>query len=61
MTQSLKWNEQRIAAYLQGEGQKIPVESIPHYLTEGYQQLEAAVPQDIRDIYLGVAGANAGL
>ena len=61
MTQSLKWNEQRISAYLQGEGQKIPVESIPHYLTEGYQQLEAAVPQDIRDIYLGVAGENSGL
>jgi hypothetical protein len=52
MTQSLKWKEQRISAYLRGEGQNIPAESIPHYLIEGYQQLEAAVPQDIRDLYL---------
>jgi hypothetical protein len=52
MTQSLKWNEQRISAYLQGEGQKIPATSIPNYLAEGYQQLEAAIPQDIQDIYL---------
>jgi hypothetical protein len=53
MTQSLKWNEQRIAAYLQGEGQKIPTVSIPTYLAEGYQRLEAALPEDIRSIYLG--------
>ncbi len=59
MTQSLKWKEQRISAYLQGEGQKIPPDSIPHYLGEGYQQLEAAVPQDIREIYLDAIGENA--
>ncbi len=52
MAQSLNWNEQRICAYLQGEGQKIPVTSIANYLTEGYQQLEADLPEDIRDIYL---------
>ncbi|PSB58247.1 RNA polymerase subunit sigma-70 [Chamaesiphon polymorphus] len=52
MTQSLKWNEQRISAYLQGEGRSIPAAEIPAYLTEGYQQLEAAVPADIREIYL---------
>ena len=52
MNHSLKWNEQRICAYLQGEGQKIPVASIPNYLAESYQQLEAALPQDIQHIYL---------
>jgi hypothetical protein len=52
MTQSLKLNEQRISAYLQGEGQNIPPNSIPTYLADGYQQLEANLPQDIRDIYL---------
>jgi hypothetical protein len=52
MTQNLKWNEQRICAYLQGEGQKISATSIPNYLAEGYQRLEADLPQDIRDIYL---------
>ncbi|WP_310487464.1 sigma-70 family RNA polymerase sigma factor [Chamaesiphon sp. VAR_69_metabat_338] len=52
MTESLKWNEQRISAYLQGEGQKISTGEIPTYLAAGYEQLEAAVPNDIRDIYL---------
>lgn len=53
MNQNLKWNEQRICAYLQGEGQKIPAASIPAYLAEGYRQMEAAIPEDIRDLYLG--------
>lgn len=57
MTQNLKWNEQRICAYLQGEGQKIPVASIPDYLVEGYRELEAAIPEDIRDLYLRGASA----
>lgn len=57
MTQSLKWNEQRISAYLQGEGETIPPTSIPAYLAEGYQQLEATLPRDIRDIYLA-SGSN---
>jgi hypothetical protein len=52
MHQSLKWNEQRICAYLQGEGQKIPATSIPNYLAQGYQQLEVDLPEDIRHIYL---------
>ena len=59
MTQSLKWNEQRISAYLQGEGQKIPTADIPTYLAAGYQQLEAAVPRDIRDIYLRLDPGSA--
>jgi hypothetical protein len=59
MTQSLKWNEQRISAYLQGEGQKIPTADIPTYLATGYQQLEATVPTDIRDIYLRLDPAPA--
>jgi hypothetical protein len=59
MTESLKWNEQRISAYLQGEGQKIPTAEISTYLAAGYQQLEAAVPIDIRDIYLHSDNAPA--
>jgi hypothetical protein len=52
MNQSLKWNEQRICAYLQGEGQIISAASILTYLSQGYQQLEADLPEDIRHIYL---------
>jgi hypothetical protein len=54
MTQNLKWNEQRIAAYLQGEGETILPTAIPTYLETGYQQLKATLPQDIRDIYLAI-------
>jgi hypothetical protein len=61
MTQSLKWNEQRISAYLQGEGQKIPAATIPTYLAQGYRELEAAVPADIWEIYLHLGNAPAPL
>jgi hypothetical protein len=53
MAESLKWDEQRISAYLQGEGEKIPAAEIPAYLAEGYRLLENALPEDIRAIYLG--------
>jgi hypothetical protein len=59
MTQNFKWNEQRISAYLQGEGERIPAADVAIYLAEGYQQLEAELPQDIRDIYLAVESANS--
>jgi hypothetical protein len=59
MTQSLHWNEQRISAYLQGEGEKIPAANIPDYLATAYQQLETDLPQDIRDIYLVVRTKNS--
>jgi hypothetical protein len=52
MTQNFKWDRQRISAYLQGEGERIPAAEVATYLAEGYQQLEAELPQDIRDIYL---------
>jgi hypothetical protein len=52
MHQCFKWNEQRICAYLEGEGEKIAVDRIPLYLAEGYRQLEANLPQDIQEIYL---------
>jgi hypothetical protein len=59
MNQNLNWNEQRISAYLHGEGEKIPATSIPQYLAVGYQQLEATLPQDIRDIYLTIESHNS--
>ncbi len=59
MTQNFKWDQQRISAYLQGEGERVPVAEISTYLTEGYQQLEADLPQDIRDIYLVAKNENS--
>jgi hypothetical protein len=52
MTHSLRLSEQRISAYLKGEGQDVSATDIPDYLAEGEGQLEANLPQDIRAIYL---------
>ena len=59
MNQNFKWNEQRISAYLQGEGQKISAASIAEYLSVGFRELEAELPQDISDIYLVVSKENS--
>jgi hypothetical protein len=51
MHECFKWNDRRICAYLQGEGEKITVEKIADYLHEGYQKLAANLPQDLQEIY----------
>lgn len=52
MSEKFNWNQTRIIAYLQAEGQIISLEEITDYLEEGYAQLEASIPSDIRTIYL---------
>jgi hypothetical protein len=44
---------------LQGEGERVPAAEVSTYLAEGYQQLEADLPQDIRDIYLVAKNENS--
>ncbi len=58
MTHCFKWNEQRISAYLQGEGELIAPTAIPTYLATGCQQLAATLPEDIREIYLAIDSNN---
>lgn len=52
MAQTFHWSETRIAAYLQAEGEAIPPAQVKARLQEGYRLLEAALPEDIRAIYL---------
>lgn len=52
MAQTFHWSETRIAAYLQAEGEVISPAEVKVKLQEGYQLLEAALPEDIRAIYL---------
>jgi hypothetical protein len=52
MSEKFNWNQTRIIAYLQAEGQIISLEEITDYLEEGYAQLDASIPSDIRTIYL---------
>lgn len=55
MAQTFHWSETRIAAYLQAEGQQISPAGVQRQLIEAYRALEAALPEDIRAIYLEAA------
>ncbi len=52
MSQTFKWSETRIAAYLQAEGETVTPADVARELPKGYRQLEEALPEDIRAIYL---------
>jgi len=55
MAQTFHWSETRIAAYLQAEGEVISPAQVRTQIEQGYQILEATLPEDIRLIYLGEA------
>lgn len=55
MAQTFNWSETRIAAYLQAEGEDISAAEVQDRLREGYQLLETFLPEDIRELYLGIA------
>lgn len=52
MAQTFHWSETRIAAYLQAEGDRVSAQEVKRQLEEAYRELEAALPQDIQNIYL---------
>lgn len=58
MAQTFHWSETRIAAYLQAEGEVISPAQVRTQLNQGYQLLEEALPDDIREIYLGGKAAH---
>lgn len=53
MARTFRWSETRIAAYLQAEGERIAPTEVRERLLMAYRNLEAALPSDIRAIYLG--------
>jgi hypothetical protein len=53
MSRTFRWSETRIAAYLQAEGERISPAEVKERLQVAYRNLELALPQDIRAIYLG--------
>lgn len=57
MAQTFHWSETRIAAYLQAEGETLSPAQVKTQLQQGYQLLQAALPEDIRAIYLGEEAA----
>ncbi|MGB3533585.1 MAG: sigma-70 family RNA polymerase sigma factor [Microcoleaceae cyanobacterium] len=53
MSQTFRWSEARISAYLQAEGESITPTEVKALLKKGNQALMQDLPQDIRVIYLG--------
>ncbi|MGB3137210.1 MAG: sigma-70 family RNA polymerase sigma factor, partial [Nodosilinea sp.] len=53
MALTFRWSENRIAAYLQAEGEALTAADVRKKLEMAFQHLEAALPEDIRQIYLG--------
>ncbi len=53
MSQTFRWSEARISAYLQAEGESITPEEVKKLLKKGNHALVQDLPQDIRVIYLG--------
>jgi hypothetical protein len=56
MAQTFSWSETRISAYLQAEGELLSPTQVRVQLQEGYRLLEAALPEDVRAIYLSNGG-----
>jgi hypothetical protein len=59
MALTFRWSETRIAAYLQAEGEALTPAQVREKLGSAYQYLEAALPDDIRTIYLGQTNLSA--
>jgi hypothetical protein len=59
MAQTFRWSDTRIAAYLQAEGERMMPTEVAVRLKQAGQNLEAALPEDIRTIYLGALPAEA--
>jgi len=51
LSQTFRWQDHRIEAVLQAEGQDISPDEIRQYRQDAYQLLQEALPQDIQDIY----------
>ncbi len=52
MALTFRWSENRIAAYLQAEGETLNAAEVRQTLIRAQQHLEVALPEDIRAIYL---------
>jgi hypothetical protein len=59
MAQTFRWSDTRIAAYLQAEGERIAPTEVSVRLRQAGQNLEAALPEDIRLVYLDALPADA--
>jgi DNA-directed RNA polymerase specialized sigma24 family protein len=59
MAQTFGWSETRISAYLQAEGERMSPAEVKRSLLAAYQELEASVPDDISQIYLGQLSRRA--
>ncbi len=59
LSQTFRWQDQRIEAVLQAEGQDISSDEINQYLQDAYQDLQNALPQDIQDVYFSASSQTS--
>lgn len=59
MSQTFRWSHTRISAYLRAEGERVSPAEIEAKLRQASAALEAALPDDIRTLYL--TQINAGI
>lgn len=58
LSQVFRWQDARIAAVLQAEGEALEIEQIQPKIRYAYRCLQEALPEDIRAIYLEAIEAN---
>ena len=51
LSQTFHWQDHRIVAVLQAEGEDLTPDQIAEYLQDGYQALQQALPEDMQEIY----------
>lgn len=59
LSQTFRWQDHRIEAVLQAEGQDISADEINQYLQDAYQDLQNALPQDIQDVYFSASSQTS--
>lgn len=59
LSQTFRWQDPRIEAVLQAEGKNITPEDINQYRQEAYQALQAALPQDIQEVYFSTSSQTS--
>lgn len=61
MSQTFRWSETRISAYLKAEGERLSPSQISPQVEQAYTLLEAEIPPDIRLIYWGESASGEAM
>ncbi len=60
-TQTFHWSLERVRAYLEVQGENVPLETLQEHLEQGFAMLADRLPSDVREIYLTPAAPETKL